>query len=416
MSGQALSINKMEQLKVVTPACFLASFVFSILLQFPISAQFPLTLTTYAMLFPTLLAYMIFYRQQMRFIWRDPMVRAVGVLFLFIVLHTIFLTENHDGMAKTLMNTMATAGFVLSSVVFFIFADSICFLRFLKWLSYVAGLSAAISIALYFFSQAYEYPRLVPIGRAHHEILGALSYGVAAFAAMCIAMTTQNNRDKILHGLSVLIISVMIVLTRSRMPMAAYFLCLSIAIWKFANPRQHFQILFLGIGVGLFVMVVPPVRSNIFAFISYLWVKKDGFRLEIWSITYGHIMEHPWIGSGMRALLEHEIAYSPHNLYIATAYYIGIPAALWFVGIVLICVYRAIRRIAGGDSVDLWGAMALFQAVISAMTEHGQLVKTPGPLWLIFWMPMGFTIGAYIKNSEFKGGVPSKSGKYVKTN
>ena len=190
------------------------------------------------------------------------------------------------------------------------------------------------------------------------------------------------------------------------MPLAAYVFCIVLAYgfyWK--TPHKCLVLCAGAVGTLAVLALFPGLRLYCLEYISYAVAKKDGFRFELWQAASEKIVEHPWVGNGMRAMLEGAMTYSPHNMYLATAYYIGIPAALWFVGSLLACLVSAVRLMFSNNPVHIMASLTLFQGAISALTEHGQLVKSPGPLWLIFWMPVAFVIARSIK-------APCESNKY----
>ena len=43
--------------------------------------------------------------------------------------------------------------------------------------------------------------------------------------------------------------------------------------------------------------------------------------------------------------------------------------------------------------------LLLIFGLISGITDHSQLVKSPSPLWLILWLPIGMVIANNIKKT-----------------
>ncbi len=122
--------------------------------------------------------------------------------------------------------------------------------------------------------------------------------------------------------------------------------------------------------------------------------RKDSSRLGIWQLTIQHIKEHPFVGLGMRTRLDHPVTsvYMPHNIYLATAFYIGIPGGMLFMAGILGTLYKGIASLASDNLLAKFGFILLLCGLLSAVTDFGQLVRGAGPFLLVFWMPIAFVI------------------------
>jgi O-antigen ligase len=244
----------------------------------------------------------------------------------------------------------------------------------------------------------YNGTRLSPIGRAGNPILGGLLYGSAGIVALYCAKQAKTGIAKLGYLAIAVIVGYLIVLTQSRMPLAVYTVCVCLGAWLYSGSCKRlllFGIVALGM-IELLIYLTPVLQNSIADYLVQCLARKDGYRLEMWSQTVEGITEHPWLGSGLGTRLIAPAgapgAFNPHNLYLATAFYLGIPCAALFLCLVTWCIYLAIGLVRAGTPIGILAGLLLLHGVLSGMTDHAQLVKAPSPLWFIFWLPMGFVI------------------------
>lgn len=387
---------------------FFWAYVAFVLAQYPISSSLPGKLTFYGGFLPLLIVFGLKNRDALLRVVKAPLMLGFLALFGFVVLHALFLAPERAGLAKTFNNTVQTAAFVVGSAVFFACAGEDFIRRFLRLFALVAGACAAVSIGLFWYhydpavnitAYAESTPRLSPIGRTTHQILGALVYGIAGIAAVYLQSVTPGRRGKALYVAVTGVIGVMIALTQSRMPMLAYGLCVALAyaLLLRISARQWAFALAGVLAVLVALAAIPAVHERMGDYVESVMARKDSFRMELWNITVEGIAERPLAGNGMAAKLDHPLASMPHNLYLATAFYLGLPAALAFMGLLLATGVAALRMLCARSESGVLAAVLFLHGLLSGLTDHGHLVKSPGPVWLIFWLPITFVIAESMK-------------------
>ncbi len=143
------------------------------------------------------------------------------------------------------------------------------------------------------------------------------------------------------------------------------------------------------------------VRIILYSYMHVIIERASGYRLELWQLSLERIIEKPVFGYGIRHKFISNVpdGHSPHNLFLSTAYYFGLPTLIIFCGLLL----QGVRNVRKAfifntyDSQYLKLVILLYiHAVLSVLTDHGQLVRGNTPLWIIFWMPvcMSLAIGS----------------------
>jgi O-antigen ligase len=371
-----------------------------VLMQYAISAPFFSTAMFYGLLLPLVVISGWRNRNMVSDSTAKPMIVGFGVLFAFVLLQAAGCGNLHD-IKKTAMDTLATATFLFGSTLFFGIQNERKLHRFLAVWAVLAAVCAVASIYAFhvgYPASRYDGTRLSPIGRAGNPILGGLVYGSAGIVALYCARQARSGVKEIGYVGIVSIIGYLIVLTGSRMPLVAYVLCVSLGVLRGHGSRKRLLLSVIAAlgAVGLAIYMTPHVQDAIADYFTQCFLRKDGYRFELWRQTMSGIIEHPWLGNGLQTRLLPPSgapdAYNPHNLYLATAFYLGIPAAVGFAGLILWCVGLGIRLVRTGDPINMLAWLLLLQGLMSGMTDHAQLVKTPSPLWFILWLPVGFVI------------------------
>jgi O-antigen ligase len=392
-------LGQQNAIKTYVPTLFFWVFGFFILVQYLVSAPFVTTFSFYALVLPLLACFIYVNRAQ--FLFREPIVLGFLLLFTFIVVHVAIFSEGPKG--KWILAGFSTALFFFSSVCFFSFVDRRFFDRFLLLVVCCAAAGSAFSVGRYVLHDHVLYPRLLPIGRADHEILGALVYGLAGITCLYLWQRTAKWYWHSMLVVIVLLIGIMILLTQSRTPIAVYGFCISAGLLLFSKKpiRVLGLVAIASLGFAIFLLFNPSLQLPLKHIFVSLLERGDSYRLFLWQQAIEKIQQHPWFGNGMQTRLISPIgspsAYNPHNIYLATALYLGIPCALVFIFLIGWCVYFSLQAILARRKKGILAALFLCQGLLSGITDHAQLVKVPGPLWLIFWLPIGFVIGEHVR-------------------
>lgn len=211
-----------------------------------------------------------------------------------------------------------------------------------------------------------------------HAILGAIIIGLIVIMAIDRALV-RNDRG---FWIAALVGLVFIALTGSRGPEIAVSSAI-IVLLGWSRPRL----------LGLLVLVVM-LAVSLFAFLDWSLLyhlieeqlaRGDSHRFIIWRLSWHDIMQHPWLGHGPEYRLDRPGEAFPHNLFLSTWLYTGL------VGLGLLAAY--LLRVLQGALASPNRAERAFNIAIlvllllSAMTDYSQIIKGPGPMWYMFWLP-----------------------------
>jgi O-antigen ligase len=130
-------------------------------------------------------------------------------------------------------------------------------------------------------------------------------------------------------------------------------------------------------------------------FIAHLWhsqvARGDSRRMLLWQLSWVDIQPAFWLGHGPghRLFVEgHSEESFPHNLFLSTWLYAGL------IGLGLLLAYLALvtlRAFAAPSRAERALRLSLvINMVICGMTDFGQLIKGPSPLWYLIWLPTIF--------------------------
>ncbi|MGI9274948.1 MAG: O-antigen ligase family protein, partial [Endozoicomonas sp.] len=124
-------------------------------------------------------------------------------------------------------------------------------------------------------------------------------------------------------------------------------------------------------------------------------------RGSIWYGTFEQSMEAPWFGHGANSEFNvpfnngKNIAQHAHNLYLQTLYETG------FIGLILFILLYAL------SAKDCWKfrkdtlmqlSIAFFVfGVLGFASDVSRIFRQPDPYWLLFWLPLGITIGIRLR-------------------
>ncbi len=317
-------------------------------------------------------------------IWRDWNGKLLLLLFGYIALHG--LTQSHA--LQTLRHIITNAMFLLAVIVFHKDAKTEQFMRIMLIIVVICGI---ISLVSYFMSLPDD-GRLIPIGQNNHSILGANIYALFAAAGLCL-WRGANMRDKWLVAAAILLTMAIIVFSQSRGPLIAF--CFTGAVGLLL--LRYYKT--LAVGAIFIALIIADMwlfyhgKQSILPLAPYYEyvleaLNRKSHRLEIWSLTWELIKQHPLNGYGLQASFPYGYAgVNPHNLFLATWYYTGVAGFVLLLATTISALKTLLKN--RHQSLGFVGLLLLVHGVIACLTDQGQLVKTPSPLWFIFWWPVG---------------------------
>lgn len=250
-------------------------------------------------------------------------------------------------------------------------------------------LNAVLAIGRFFAAGGVE-ERMPGWAETRHPILGAAIIGLCLVLALGRAWapgTGRGLRAALLAAVAVM--AAFIWLTGSRGPLAAT--AVGCAVLLAGLPRRW--VLGLAGAALLGVAVVHALDGHLIADVLMRLTERGwSNRLDIWRQSLEVIRARPLIGHGLTALLPRARDAFPHDLYLSTWLYGGAIG----LGLLLGCfalVARGLWRMPAGLERRTLAALAVTAALVGA-TDLSQVVKGPGPMWYIIWVPLAFCVAA----------------------
>jgi O-antigen ligase len=246
------------------------------------------------------------------------------------------------------------------------------------WMNGAANLSGLLGV------------RLVPIGRAAHEIASSAALAVSVCAGIAV-FSGLGRWSRVIAAIGIALLLLVMALTQSRGPLLALLLAALVvaALSKVAAPRKRA----LWALAGLAVLFALPMLLTSFedAFRAAFCTQDVGlcrtsYRLGIWANAVDALRQAPWFGSGPSARLAGSASAHPHNGLLGSALFYGlpilIPIALLFGG----AVHRAGLAARGPATTFLLLALAF--AAASLATDRANLFGDLNSHFLFVWMPI----------------------------
>ena len=254
----------------------------------------------------------------------------------------------------------------------------------LCWISLVGAI-----LAMYLIHYSFIYPpaRLMDIGAFRNPIQASSVYGMILIIIYYQFLSKGWRWYTILYIPLFIALLGILLLLQSRGPLLA----LIIAFFVGSIVARDFKMLIILtlIATGVWLLVSSGERF----FYNLIITRGSSYRLEIFQCVLKIIMEKIVFGHGM--LMEFTCTMSDgalisrtHNLFLAAWLYGGLVGlvllvascikALWYSGVYLVrnkdCIYITL----------------LIYSFICVSTGNHNAISNPHPLYLFFWMPLGF--------------------------
>ena len=215
----------------------------------------------------------------------------------------------------------------------------------------------------------------------HHPVLGASVMSVCFLTGLVRALT----EGRLVYWAAVGVMGVFIVLTESRGPLAAA--CCGALVIGFLGPWRRWSFAVLALGVVAFALEPEGWRAHQ---MGVLFDRGMHHRVDIWRRTLELVGQRPLFGHGLAANLDLPGLTFPHDLFLGVLFYSGAVGLVLFGVLAWMVSARLVRMPAGADR--LWFSALWVSALVSGLTDLGQITKGPGALWLIFWLPVGLVL------------------------
>ncbi len=251
-------------------------------------------------------------------------------------------------------------------------------------LIWAGAANAALSVVVGLMVPSHS-DRLHGWGATSHPILGASVMILAYLAALCRALS--ERRWWLGHLAAAGTMALFLVLTESRGPWLAasvttMFLCA-------AGPWRWRALGGLVAVVVAWRLLPGWVRHHQ---ADMLVARGSSHRFEIWDRTLQVIRERPFFGHGLAANLDLPGITFPHDLYLSVLFYSGAVGGVLFAGLVLWVCWALWEERRGWTPEWLWMVAIWVSVLVAGLTDLGQITKGPGPMWFIFWLPVGVVL------------------------
>lgn len=271
-------------------------------------------------------------------------------------------------------------------------------LAFGRYLHMIVLAASIASLGLYIYQGNYPR-RLEGIGLLGHPILGS-SVLISLWALGTLDTKMHANRWLwLLMGAGIAVMA-FVYLSQSRGPLLALFgfiLCLIVLLLLKRRATRYWGIALLAL------LAAGAAAATETQLLASMIDRGDSYRLEIWSAIIGQWRGF-WLtgvgiatpfpaseaGQAARGVTGITIAH-PHNILISMWLFVGIPGVLLFSGFVL----HVLKKIWCGLASP-WrglGVAILLVTMALCFTDTYRLISSPRPIWIIFWLPLGFLLG-----------------------
>lgn len=333
------------------------------------------------------LPYLVYLRKNLQFQWlkqKDFIILAM--LFLYCAVHSTYFVAIEVADFDIVRHCLLNAIFVAVMVKFH--AKQKDFLQLMRLLLVVLIVGAIISLVIFVIKYENNL-RLEPFAQNNHAILGANIYSAFALAGSVLLCFSKSKSDKILSVVALLLTLLIVLLTQSRGALIAFGFGVCVLL---LCKKQYIALLIGGtisasLGFDLWSYKFSSVA--ILPFDSYYDIilqslSRRSHRTEIWSLAWDLIQRKPWFGYGLQANFPYGYAgVHPHNLFISTWYYTGIFGAVLLVATTIAALINLYKN--RHQPLGLAGLLLLAHGIVACLTDQGQLMKSPAPLWFIFW-------------------------------
>jgi O-antigen ligase len=248
------------------------------------------------------------------------------------------------------------------------------------------AVNAVIAIAL-FVGPHMLHRRLQGWGETRQAILGASIIGNCLVFTLHRLLSEQRQRWKL--GVVAALLLGFIVLSGSRGPLVAVFgASLVLGVWQPWRWQLRAAVVLVLVAAALWFLV-PGISHTL---VSDLGERGMSYRPEIWRFTLARVAERPWFGWGLAANLGLAQFPFPHSLYLSALFYSGIVGFALLMVLIAAITVGLLRK---PDVADRRLLQALWvNALLSGVTDLGQVANGPGALWYIFWLPALLSINA----------------------
>lgn len=338
---------------------------------------------------------------------KNPLSYCVIGLFSYTILHALALSDDSKEMLDTTRHTLATLVFTFSTALWFS-APERYLRRAYQCLLWVVATVGMASIASHLWQYGAQ-TRLEALGQNDHAILGANIYiGFALLGFYFLHPDKQRHTNaltrRFLPYIAIAITAFLVILTHSRGPLLSLIACTALGLLLTRHYRTVALCTLLSCIIGLDFYYYYTTQQSFLPFstlydaVTHLF-NRESHRINIWVIAIDLIKDKPWTGYGMQQGFPYGFGgVNPHNIFLSAWYYTGLLGCIMIITIALYALIKSMRL--AGRASGLLGGLLMLHAIIACLTDQGQFVNSPSPLWGFFWLPIGYAIALPFKNNK----------------
>ncbi len=338
----------------------------------------------------------------LRLVHREP-------LFLLIVSYLVYMFLSAFWSTPFVVGEMLDYGrlglyiliFVLTTV-FLHYREPERFDLLLRLVCAVAGVSALLSILLWYREHPFPTSRLISIGILQNPNPSAFVYGLFALVADRSALLAGLWGKRVWYTGLALVLLVFVLLTQSRTALLAVAIGLAILLVAMSSRKAVLGMgLVLGLAMGAFGLV-GLVAPDWLTHVVNVEQKQAavGARWEVWQGLFVHVGEAPWFGHGyLNELAVHAPSvnltyHHAHSAYLATLRDGGVTGLVVLLALLGFAVWRALRL--GVESGDYLYLALLLYGMLCMLADTDKLITRPRELWIIIWLPLSLLMGHWL--------------------
>jgi hypothetical protein len=253
-----------------------------------------------------------------------------------------------------------------------------------------AALLAVAYMALDFsFGAGQVFYRARMFGLRNPNVAGAVCGTLLAGGVFLLLRSQQPRREKIVFALALFVLTIFVVLTKSRGNMLA--LAATIIIGALLTRRRE-----IVLGAGMAIAAFVGMAAVGLVDVIHLLARGDSYRLLAWQHHWEIWQGHIWgIGLNFNPIFTSPDGvdiYHAHNVYLAYLTYGGVPALALFV-LMLLAAFRAAYTAHLREQDMVYLAMLTFVAIYG-IGDFSVYAENANYTWLHFWLPLALCAGA----------------------
>ncbi len=264
----------------------------------------------------------------------------------------------------------------------------------LCWVSIVGAI-----VAIYFTHYGFVYPpaRLMNIGAFRSPIQAGSVYGMILIIIYYHFLSRGSRWYNILYPPLFIALLAILMLTQSRGPLLA--LIVAFFVGSIVTRDLKMLIILILIAAGVWTLVSSGER---FLF-NMIITRGDSYRLEIFQCVFKIIMEKIIFGHGMLmkftcTMSDGAIISRTHNLFLAAWLYSGLIGLSLLVAFLIKSFWVSVHYFLDKNNC-IYISWLIFSLICVSTANHNA-ISNPHPLYLFFWMPLGFLTAVELTESK----------------